>query len=135
MQCSKPTNPGVPSVGGKGPGIPFSAMCEKPVPNPASKPRLQRSMLYCTLRHQLDDATGRLDLLLRQLADPSRAHDQGDFGEAALAEDLGVAEGQEVEDRDGVLLGAGDVGLAGLNGDQSPQLMSSQQMFSIGSCR
>ena len=72
--------------------------------------------------NQLDNTTGLLDLLLRQLADPSRADDQGDFGQAALAEDLRVAEGQEVEDRGGVLLRAGDVGVAGLGGDEGPQL-------------
>lgn len=85
------------------------------------------------LRNQLDDATGLRDLLLRQLADPSRADDQGDFGQAALAEDLRVAEGQEVEDRDGVLLLAGDVGLTGLGRDEGPQLES--QSVHVGSSK
>jgi hypothetical protein len=75
------------------------------------------------LCHQLNDTTGLLDLLLRQLAHPPRAHDERDLGKAALAEDLGVAEGEEVEDGDGVLLGAGNVGLAGLGGDESPELV------------
>jgi hypothetical protein len=75
-----------------------------------------------SLLHQLDDTTGLGDLLLSQLAHPPRADNQGDLGNAALAEDLGVAEGDEVEDGDGVLLGAGQVSLAGLGGDKSPEL-------------
>lgn len=74
------------------------------------------------LSNQLDNTTGLVDLLLSQLADPSCADNQRNLGEAALAEDLGVAEREEVEDGDGVLLGAGDVGIAGLSGDESPQL-------------
>lgn len=76
-----------------------------------------------TLRHQLDDTTGLGDLLLSQLADVPGADDDRDLGEAALAEDLGVAEGEEVEDGGGVLLGAGDVGVAGLGGDEGPELV------------
>jgi hypothetical protein len=71
---------------------------------------------------ELNDTTSLLDLLLSQPADPSCADDQGDLGETALAEDLGVAKGEEVEDGDGVLLLAGDVGSAGLSGDEGPEL-------------
>ena len=78
--------------------------------------------LLLLLCHQLNDAAGLGDLLLRQLAHPPRADDERDLGDAALAEDLGVAEGEEVEDGDGVLLGAGDVGVAGLGGDEGPEL-------------
>lgn len=74
------------------------------------------------LCHQLDNTASVGDLLLRQLAHPSRAHNQRDLGDAALAKDLGVAEGKEVEDGDGVLLLAGQVGLAGLAGDEGPEL-------------
>ncbi len=74
------------------------------------------------LRDQLNNTTSLSNLLLSQLADPSRADDQGDLRETALAEDLGVAEGEEVEDGDGVLLGARDVGVAGLGRDEGPQL-------------
>lgn len=70
------------------------------------------------LRHQLNNTTSLLDLLLSELADPSCADNQRNFGEAALAEQLGVAEGEEVENGDGVLLLAGDVGLTGLGGDE-----------------
>lgn len=53
-----------------------------------------RFLFICSyLSNQLDDATSLLDLLLSQLADPSCADNQGDLGEPALAEDLGVAEG------------------------------------------
>ena len=75
------------------------------------------------LRHKLNNAAGLLDLLLSQPADPSCAHDQRDLGDAALAEDLGVAEREEVEDGDGVLLGTGDVGLTGLERDERPELV------------
>jgi hypothetical protein len=71
---------------------------------------------------ELDDTTGLSDLLLGKLADPSGANNQGNFGETTLSEDLGVAERKEVNDRDGILLGAGQVGLTGLNGDERPEL-------------
>ena len=74
------------------------------------------------LRHQLDNTTGLGDLLLSQLADVPGADDDRDLGDAALAEDLGVAQGEEVEDGGGVLLLAGEVGLAGLGGDEGPEL-------------
>jgi hypothetical protein len=70
------------------------------------------------LCHQLYNTTSLLDLLLSKLADPSCADNQGDFGDAALSEQLGVAKGEKVEDGDGVLLLAGDVSITGLNGDE-----------------
>jgi hypothetical protein len=79
--------------------------------------------LYSHLSNQLNNATGLLDLLLRQSAHPPGADDQRDLGQTALAEDLGVAQGQEVEDGDGVLLLASDVGVTGLDGDERPQLV------------
>ena len=77
------------------------------------------------LSDQLNNTASLLDLLLRQLANPSSAHYEGDLGETALAEDFGVSEGKEVEDGDGVLLGASKVGFAGLGGDESPELQFS----------
>ena len=77
---------------------------------------------HSLLRHQLDNTTGIGDLLLRQPAYPSRLDDNGDLGDAALAEDLGVAEGQEVDHGNGVLLLAADVGIAGLGGEERVQL-------------
>lgn len=87
---------------------------KNPVPNPQAL--LQHSIMH--LSHQLYNTTSLLDLLLSQLADPSCADNQGDFGDAALAEQLGVAEREKVEDGDGVLLLTGDVGVASLGGDE-----------------
>jgi len=72
--------------------------------------------------HQLNDTASLLDLLLGQFADPPCPDDEGDLGEAALAQQLRVAEREEVEDRDRVLLLAGEVGFARLGGDEGPQL-------------
>lgn len=55
--------------------------------------------------------------------DPAGLDDDGDLGNAALSEELGVAEGQEVDDGDGVLLLAVQVGSALLSGDEGPQLL------------
>jgi hypothetical protein len=71
---------------------------------------------------ELDNTAGLSNLLLRQLADPSRLDDDGDFGKTALAEDLGVAEREEVDDGDGVALVASEVGVTGLGGDKRPEL-------------
>jgi hypothetical protein len=71
---------------------------------------------------QLDNTTGLLDLLLGITAEVAGTDDEGDLGETALAEDLGVAEGQEVDDGGGVGLLAAQVGLTLLGGDESPQL-------------
>ena len=74
------------------------------------------------LGDELDNATGLLDLALGLGGDVAGADDDGDLGDAALAEDLGVAEGQEVDDGGGVGLLAAQVGLTLLSGDESPQL-------------
>lgn len=71
---------------------------------------------------QLNNTTGLLDLLLGITAEVAGTDDEGDLGETALAEDLGVAEGQEVDDGGGVGLLAAQVGLTLLGGDESPQL-------------
>ena len=77
-----------------------------------------------SLCDELDDTTGLLDLALSLGGDVTGADDDGDVGETALAEDLGVAEGQEVEDggRVGVTL-AGEVLLALLGGNEGPELL------------
>ncbi len=69
---------------------------------------------HSLLRHQLNNTTSLGDLLLRQPAHPSRLDDNRDLGEAALAKNLGVAEGEEVDDGDGVLLLSLQVGVADL---------------------
>ena len=73
---------------------------------------------------ELDNTTGLLDLLLGLSGEVASADDDGDLRETALAEDLGVAEGQEVEDggRVGVTL-AGKVLLALLGGNEGPELL------------
>lgn len=75
------------------------------------------------LGDELDNATGLLDLALGLGGDVAGADDDGDLGDAALAEDLGVAEGKEVED--GSLLGALglDVLVTLLGGDEGPELV------------
>lgn len=71
---------------------------------------------------QLNNTTSLLDLLLGITAEVTGADDDGDLRKAALAEDLGVAEGQEVNDGGGVGLGAIQVGITLLGGDKGPQL-------------
>lgn len=75
------------------------------------------------LSDELDNTTGLLDLALSLLGDVAGTDDDRDVGDAALAEDLGVAERKEVDD--GSLVGAlgRDVGVALLGGDQGPELV------------
>lgn len=72
---------------------------------------------------QLNNTTSLLDLLLGIAAEVAGTDDDGNLREAALAEDLGVAEGQEVDDGGGVGLGAAHVGIALLSGNKGPQLL------------
>ena len=77
-----------------------------------------------SLCDELDNTTGLLDLALSLGRDVAGADDDGDLGETALAEDLGVAEGQEVEDGGGVgVTLAGEVLLALLGRDEGPELL------------
>lgn len=78
---------------------------------------------------KLNDTTGVEDLLLGQLADVAGADDDGGLGETTLAEQLGVAEGGEVDDGGGA--GLGEVLLAGLGGDQRPQLFGGGWFVSV----
>jgi hypothetical protein len=71
---------------------------------------------------QLNNTTSLLDLLLGVPADVPGADDEGDLGKAALAEDLGVAQREEVDDGGGVGLLAAQVCLTLLGGDEGPQL-------------
>lgn len=71
---------------------------------------------------ELDDTTSLLDLLLGVLRNVTGANDDGDLGKTTLAEDLGVAEGEKVEN--GSLVGLlGEVLLALLSGDERPELV------------
>lgn len=76
------------------------------------------------LRNKLNNTAGGSDLLLSQLAHPSRPDDQGDLGDAALAQNLRVTQGKQVKNGGGLLLLARDVGVTGLLGNQRPQLQS-----------
>ena len=71
---------------------------------------------------QLNNTTSLLDLLLGVPADVPGADDEGDLGKAALAEDLGVAQREQVDNGGGVGLLAAQVGLTLLGGDEGPQL-------------
>lgn len=73
---------------------------------------------------QLNNTTGLLDLLLSIAAEVAGTDDDGDLGETALTEDLGVAEGKKVDDGSGVALLAAQVGVTLLSGDERPELCS-----------
>jgi hypothetical protein len=74
------------------------------------------------LSNQLNNTTSLLDLLLSIAAEVAGANNEGDFGETALAEDLGVAEREEVDDGGSVGLLAAHVGVTLLGGNERPQL-------------
>jgi hypothetical protein len=79
------------------------------------------SMARC-LCDELDNTTSLRDLLLGVFGDISGADDDGDLRKTALSEDLGVAEGEEVND--GGLVGLlGEVLVALLGGDERPELV------------
>lgn len=91
------------------------------LPFPAPIPDIHFCTSPCArLCHKLNDTTGLGDLLLGQLADVSCADNNGSLRQTALAEQLGVAEGSEVDDGGG--FGLGQVLLARLGGNQRPQL-------------
>ena len=77
-----------------------------------------------TLSNELNNATSRRDLLLRLGADISCPDDNGDLRKTSLSKELGVAVGQEVDNRSGVGLGAAYVLLASLGGDERPELLN-----------
>lgn len=77
---------------------------------------------------QLNNTTSLLDLLLGITAEVTSTDDDGNLGKTALAEDLGVAEGQEVDDGGGVGLGAAQVGITLLGGDKGPKLCGKFQI-------
>ena len=79
-------------------------------------------VVTCRLCDELDDTTGLLDLALGVLGEVAGTDDDGDLRDATLAEDLGVAEGEEVEDGGGLGGLVGQVLLALLSGDEGPEL-------------
>ena len=72
--------------------------------------------------NQLHDTTSLLDLAFGVFAEVPRADDEWNLRYAALAEDLAVAEWEEVEDGCGVCLAAGEVLLALFLWHERPEL-------------
>jgi hypothetical protein len=82
-------------------------------------------LLNCGFIHltdQLNDTASSLDLLLGESRDVACLDNDGNFGESALSEDLGVTEREEVDDGGDIAGGLGKVLLARLGGDKSPEL-------------
>lgn len=74
------------------------------------------------LGDELDNTTGLLDLALGVLAEVACANDDRDLRDATLAEDLAVAQWDEIEDRSGVGGLVGEELLALLERDERPEL-------------
>merc|ERR1712226_216755 len=91
---------------------------------PVELPSIRRQSSAETRRlcDELDDTAGLLDLLLGLGGEVAGADDDGDLGEAALAQDLGVAEVEQVENGSLVAL-LGEVLVALLSGDERPELV------------
>ena len=79
--------------------------------------------MFQSLCDELYNTAGLFDLLLGVLGEVARAHEEGNVGKTTLAEDLGVAQRQEVEDGSSVLGTAGDVLFALLEGNEGPELL------------
>jgi hypothetical protein len=95
-----------------------------------------RDAISCTscwdcLCDELDNTTSLLDLLLSLGADVTGADDDGDSRETALAEELGVAVVQKVEDGSVSAL-VGEVLVTLLGGDERPELVEVYSMLDIG---
>lgn len=91
--------------------------------------------MTCRLCDELDNTTGLLDLALGILGEVAGTDNEGDLGDATLAEDLGVAEGEEVEDGGGLGGLVGQVLLALLGGDEGPELCWMLVLCSNFACR
>jgi hypothetical protein len=72
---------------------------------------------------ELDDTTSLLDLALGLRREEASTDDDRDLWETTLAEDLCVAEVEEVEDRCGVRALVGKVLLTLLSRDERPKLV------------
>ena len=81
-----------------------------------------RSLLR--LCNQLHDTARLLDLALSIFAEVPSFDDDREFWKTAFAEDLAVAEREEVEDRCGVLRTACEMLLALFLGDERPELQT-----------
>ena len=75
------------------------------------------------LSGELDNTASLLDLTLSVLGEVAGADDERDGGDTALAEDLAVAEREQVEDGSSLgLVALGEVLLALLGRDEGPEL-------------
>lgn len=81
------------------------------------------------LCNKLDLATCLCNLSLGLLADIPGSNDDWDFRNSALAQNLGVAECQQVKYRSSILLRAGDVFVTRLLWDQGPKLLEVDGWF------
>ena len=95
-----------------------------------------RDAISCTsccncLCDELDNTTSLLDLLLSLGTDVAGADDNGDSRETALAENLGVAVVEEVEDRSVSAL-FGEVLVTLLGGDERPELVQVCDRLDLG---
>jgi hypothetical protein len=86
----------------------------------------------CRLCDELDNTAGLLDLALGVLGEVAGADDEGNLRDATLAEDLAVAEGEEVEDGGGLGGLVGQVLLALLGGDEGPELWARMLVLGLG---
>jgi len=80
------------------------------------------------LSNELDDTTGFLDLALSFLADVASLDNERDVGDTALSENLGVTEGEQIEDNG--LVGRSvltQVLVASLLGNKGPELLDRSQ--------
>lgn len=93
------------------------------------KPCLSWVVVTCRLCDELDNTAGLLDLALGVLGEVAGTDNDGHLGDAALAEDLAVAEGEEVEDGGGLGGLVGQVLLALLGGDEGPELWAGLLVF------
>ena len=71
---------------------------------------------------ELNDTTGLGDLLLSELGEPAGTDDDWDLWETALAENLGVAEWEEVDNWEGIGVLVLEVLVALLSWDEGPEL-------------
>jgi hypothetical protein len=88
-------------------------------------------VVTCRLCDELDNTAGLDDLALGVLGEVAGTDDDGALGEATLAEDLAVAEGEEVEDGGGLGGLVGQVLLALLSGDEGPELWVRMLVFRL----
>jgi hypothetical protein len=79
-------------------------------------------IVFGRLCDELDNTASLLDLLLGLSRDVAGADDDGDGGKAALAEDLGVPEIEDVEDG-GLVALLGEVLIALVGGNERPELV------------